>query len=124
MTTPAFPSGLPHPQKKGYGIAPATEFVRSEFEVGPARQRRIFTGSFANVPVSWIFTGIQLLEYRDFFMDTLSAGTRAFTLDLWTGVEFTNCVVRFIERPAENLLGPLSWEVAGNVEVLQELPTS
>jgi hypothetical protein len=124
MAAPAFPGTLPPPQKEGYGINPATEFLRTEFEVGPARHRRVFTGSFATVPVSWQFTSAQLITYREFYQNTISAGARSFTLNLWLDYRFTNALVRFKKRPAENFKGPFSWEVAGEVEVLQELPTS
>ena len=120
--TPTFPPELGNPQKNGYGIVPTTEFLRTEFETGPSRQRRVFTGSFAKVPVSWVVSGAGLLTYRAFYQNTISGGARAFNLPLWLDKKFTTAVVRFTARPAENYLGPFSWEIKGEVEVLQELP--
>lgn len=122
MTTPDFPPALPAPQKDGHGIAGATEFLRTDFETGPARQRRIFTGSFAKMNVSWVLTSTELLTYREFYQETISAGTRAFKLNLWLDNKFTNAVVRFTARPKEDFMGPFTWKVAGEVEILQELP--
>ena len=122
MTTPDFPTSLPATQKDGHSISPSTEFIRTEFENGPARQRRIFTGSFARVTVSWVLTSSQLLTYRDFFQNEISAGARAFTLNLWLDNKFTAAVVRFTARPRAEFMGPFTWKVSGEVEVLQELP--
>ncbi len=124
MATPVFPTELPKCMADGYAINRAQEFVRGEFETGPARQRRVFTGSRGTMQVGWQLTGAQVLTFRNFYDNTISAGARAFTLSLWLGTSFTDMVVRFKTAPTESKKAPFSWEVKGEIELLQSLPTS
>lgn len=124
MAAPAWRSDLPDPQASGYELAPTATFTRTDFENGPARQRRTASGVQAVTSLSWNMSGAQARSFRGFYEDDISMGTRAFTMDLWVDTEKVNLTVRFTEPPKQRFLSYDAHEISGNIEILQGLPTS
>lgn len=116
-----FPASLPRPLLEGYQLSPADPVVRSDMEVGAARQRRRTVARNDQVAVSWLFDGTQMAAFRVWFDDSSEAAGGAawfngISLALGTGGQVAS-EARFAGIWQATALGADRWKVTARLEV-------
>jgi hypothetical protein len=112
-----FPSTLPAPLLAGYGGEPANAVIRTDFEAGPARQRRRFTATPHQLDVAWRFKPAEMIAFREFFKVDINLGVDWFNVDLDIGDGLASYVARFIGAYKYDRLSPNAWHVTAKLEV-------
>jgi hypothetical protein len=116
-----FPTTLPRPSYNGYKLEPTDQTIRTDMEVGAARQRRRTAARHDQVSLSWTFSDAQMAEFRTWFDNPSEAagGAAWFTgLDLAignTGFDATEC--RFVGAWNADLIPGLHWKVTARLEI-------
>ena len=115
-----WPETLPAPLVEGYGVNPATQFIRTEMETGSPRQRRRSAARMDIVTATWSFTAGQYADFRDWYDDADEgadggSGWFAITLD-YDGSGLTSVEARFIAA-WEAVKDDLRWNVTGKLEL-------
>lgn len=64
-----WPDTLPNPLGPGYEMTPADPFLRTDMEVGPARQRRLTSARMDRVQAVWQFSPLEFTAFRAWFED-------------------------------------------------------
>lgn len=113
---PAYPSGLPLPQRSNYALERVNQIRRTEMDVGRAVQRL----EFEDIPVfpqlTWRFTEVQARLFVAWA--TQVAKTGWWTATLLTPMGFEEVKVRFTESPkGQQLLGRFHWEYNALCEI-------
>ena len=76
---PTWPLTLPQkPLTEGYREAPVAGAIRSPMEMGPAKQRRRFTGNLITITCVFDLTVAQKATLDTFWFTTLGCGAAAF----------------------------------------------
>jgi len=118
-----WPTTLPAPTAEGYQLENHDQTVRSDMEVGTARQRRISAASNDKLAVSWLFTDAQFAIFRAWFNDAstgIAGGASWFNgLDLALGGGITTPDCRFVggKYMAVPKSGVQNWIVSANLEI-------
>lgn len=117
-----WPSTLPTaPLVNGYSVDPASNVIRSDMEIGPARVRRIATSRNDQVSISLVLVGSQVTAFRDWFDDSssgLAGGVNWFTglrLNLDGTVTTPEC--RFVGKHSFSLVDSKRYRLTAKVEV-------
>jgi hypothetical protein len=116
-----FPATLPVPSHNGYQLAPADQTVRTDMEVGAARQRRRTTARNDQISLTWIFTDAEMAVFRAWFDDSdEAAGGAAWFTGLYlalgeTGLTSAEC--RFNGPYSASAMPGLNWTVTAKLEV-------
>jgi hypothetical protein len=113
----AWPSTLPAALIASYSVKPDVGFIRTDMDVGAARQRRRYTAQPSRIPVSWIFTAAQMAAFKTFYETTLDVGTGWFTMTINAGAGQVTKDCRFVESYEAKPLSATQWTVSGNIEV-------
>lgn len=117
----AIPATLPRPTYSGYQVAPVDQTVRTDLEVGTARQRRRTTARNDHVTVVWMLTEAQMADFRSWFDGAAEANGGA----AWfTGLELAlgnggiaPVAARFTGPFTANLSPGQIWDVQATLEV-------
>lgn len=115
----AWPGTLPAPEV-GIELAQREQTLRTDMEVGNARQRRITRQRVDTLGVSWKFTDAQMDTFRAWFDDAAQAngGAAWFTITLPMGNGGTESVsARFVGAWKATVLPGLNWQVTAQLEV-------
>ena len=116
-----FPATLPAPSYNGYQLAPEDQTVRTDMEVGPARQRRRTAARNDQISLTWEFDDAEMAIFRDWFDDAAEAagGDAWFTgLSLATGnTGLTAEECRFIGAWTGVPLPGLRWNITAKLEI-------
>jgi hypothetical protein len=117
-----WPSTLPSPSYDGYALSPVSQVIRTDMEVGAARQRRRTSARQDKVAVTWKFTDAQMTIFRAWFDDATNGaagGSGWFTISLAVGATgLTSMFARFVGGEFKaDLHGGLNWLVSANLEV-------
>lgn len=116
-----FPATLPAPRLSGYQLTPADQTIRTDMEVGTARQRRRTAARNDQVSVAWMFTDAQMAAFRTWFDgSTEAAGGAAWFngLSLVLGNSgFTAAECRFVGTWTADLISGTHWQVSAKLEV-------
>lgn len=112
-----FPSTLPAPLLSGYSGQPANAAIRTDFDAGPARQRKRFTATPHQLDVSWRFKLSEMSVFRDFYRDDINLGVDWFSIDLDVGDGISSLVARFVGAYQYSRLSPNTWQVSAKLEV-------
>lgn len=119
----SWPAALPSPKNAGYAISPTNQTVRTDMEVGLARQRRRTADRADHVSVRWLFTDAELDTFRTWFESDTDAqgGASWFTVTLYLGnTGSTSVDARFIGPPTITASSCTDhWDVAATLEVLE-----
>ena len=116
-----YPSTLPVPSYDGYSIAPASQIVETDMEVGAPRMRRRTSAVCEKISVTWKYTDAQLATFRTWFDSATgaNAGANWFYISLARGTTgLVTCEARFsggIFRA--NVLSGLRWMVSADLEL-------
>src|SRR3990172_5128457 len=91
--------GLPAPQLDNYVVNTNAEFIRTEMDLGLARQRRRTTARIATIQTSVKLFEAQLETFEGWFEADTGArgGVEWFTMPLKNGQGLSTWTVRFIE---------------------------
>lgn len=118
-----WPATLPNPKSSTYKINPVDQTVRTEMEVGYARQRRRTSDRADTVDVQWLFTDAQLDTFRTWFESGTDAqgGAAWFTVTLYLGNTGSSSVTaRFFGPPSITAASCADhWNVTGKLEVIE-----
>lgn len=121
VETVYYPSTLPRPTFNGYQLAPQDQTVRTDLEVGTARQRRRTTARNDQVSVTWMLKDAEMTAFRAWFEGAAEAagGSAWFTgLELATGDGGIKPVeARFIGPWQADLSPGMNWDVTAKLEV-------
>lgn len=113
-----WPALLPRPVMSGYKYRNEKNFLRTQMETGPARQRRRYTSVITEVDATFKFTHPQLALFESFFTNTLNDGVDWFQLAMVSGAGETVVDVRFKEPPeAAALANGNMWSLTAKVEI-------
>jgi hypothetical protein len=111
-------SALPAPSISGYTLAPEESTIRTDLEVGTARQRRRTRSAPTTVSLSWRMTDAQFTQFKQWYEGDCAAGASWFNMDLAlgeSGINSTEC--RFKGAYKASALPGLNWDVSASVEV-------
>lgn len=64
-----WPDTLPTPSEPGFSLAPVTQVIRTDMEVGAARLRRITFARNDTASMAWVFTDAEMAAFRAWFED-------------------------------------------------------
>ena len=112
-----WPASLPQPNLNGYAIKPDAGFIRTDMDVGPARQRRRYTAPPSRISASWVFNATQMAAFKTFFETTLDLGSGWFTLNINAGAGMADKDCRFTEPYQASLSASGVWSVSASLEV-------
>ncbi|MGV8987655.1 MAG: phage head spike fiber domain-containing protein [Cypionkella sp.] len=85
-----WPDVLPTPSFPGFGLSPIDPSLRTEWDVGPARVRRVTFATGDNVDVMWIFTDTEMAAFRAWYGDrAVSLAGDSDDLTAWTATGVT-----------------------------------
>lgn len=113
---PAYPAGLPLPQRSGYALAPVNKIRRTEMDVGRAMQRWEFEDAPVFPQITWRFTQEQARLFVSWANQVAKSGW--FTMTLLSPMGFEEVTVRFTETPkGGQLLGRFHWEYNAVCEI-------
>lgn len=113
----AWPSFLPKALRAGYGFEPAETVIRTEFEGGPVRVRKVTPRGPETIPVRWIFSGAEMEFFKAFYAYALADGSALLDLPLMTnGAAIEVQTVNFASPPRYALVGVTHWEVSAAVQ--------
>lgn len=105
MANAVWPASLPRGPKLGHQETPPRPVVRTQMDVGPAKQRPRSTADATKIDsVTLYFTRNQVATFDAFFRETLGFGSEAFE---WTHPRTGNLVdARFVDTPRYSSLAP------------------
>lgn len=110
-------SALPQrPLREGFVLRPAEPAPRTEWEAGPARQRRRGTLLPLRAELAWHMNRVQLELFRAFYSRTLEEGTAWFEIALPLGDTTPTCTARFVERYRAQPRQRSAWQVNAELE--------
>ena len=114
---PVWPLTLPQaPIAEGYQESPGETVLRRPMDVGPAKQRRLYTAGVKQWTMTWELEASEVTTFQAFFESTLEGGALAFDLPHpRTGVSTS---VRFVKPPAWHPVTGDGWQVQTVLEVL------
>lgn len=107
--------------RDSYSVAPATGFMRTEMEVGPARQRRIATAMPTNVSFTIYLNRKGLAVFEAWYKHTLQNGAAWFSMPIESGTGYNWTDTRFTDAYSVSIVGYDAFEVSCSVEC-RELP--
>lgn len=86
MTTPTWPSHINHLAERGsFQLVPNEPPLRSEFDSGPARQRRRFTRQVSKFSFTVQMNEDEYAAFEGFFQDDVRAGAAWFNMHVYLG---------------------------------------
>lgn len=110
-----YPSVLPVPEVQGYGFTPQNNKVRTQFESGPARVRRIHRSPTTNFTVGNKLTREQLAIFEYWWVNEALDGSQWFQTSLVNGVGLSTVDARAVEEYQVQALASevfqLTWEL-------------
>lgn len=110
-----------HIVKDSYAITPQSGFLRTDMEVGPARQRRIATSVPSHIDIRFLLDQNELGVLEAWYKHTLSEGVSWFLMPVENGMGRTDVECRFIEPYQVTLASYKSFSVSCTLEA-RELP--
>ena len=115
-----YPTTLPRPIARGYGLTPVDPAIRTDMDVGAPRVRRRTAARNDRVKVAWLFTDAQMATFRTWFDDPAEAdgGASWFSISLPIGTGGTVALeARFTKVFEATRNAGLSWNVTAELEV-------
>lgn len=110
-----YPSVLPVPEVQGYGFTPQNNKVRTQFESGPARVRRIHRSPTTNFTVGSKLTREQLAIFEYWWVNEALDGSQWFETTLVNGVGLSSVDARAVDEYQVQALASevfqLTWEL-------------
>lgn len=110
-----YPSVLPVPEVQGYGFTPQNNKVRTQFESGPARVRRIHRNPTTNFTVGNKLTREQLAIFEYWWVNEALDGSQWFETTLVNGVGLSTVDARAVDEYQVQALASevfqLTWEL-------------
>lgn len=109
---------LPLPLQDGYGLKAISPLLRTQMVSGRARQRRRYTSTPTQTPVSWLMNDIQGQTFEAWYRDAIIDGAAWFNMNLRTPIGIKPYVCRFIdiyEGPV--LIGGKYWQYSATLEL-------
>lgn len=98
ITWPTNLNGLP--ERGSWQYRPAPDNARTDFDQGPARVRRRFTTTLAELDFAVVMDYLEFEVFKAFVAYTLYSGTAWFSMSVFVGGEYSTRVVRL--RDAKN----------------------
>lgn len=83
------------PSIDGYGIEPQEGVARTDMDSGPARQRRRWTTTPTNFPVTFKFTRTELAVFEGWYYNVAQEGAAWFNITLLSGLGLITHEARF-----------------------------
>ena len=114
-----WPATLPTPLVDGYELSPSDQTIRTDMEIGSARQRRRTVARNDHVSVAWVFDETQMTSFRAWFDDAVAGvagGAAWFTTQLRIGSGLESREARFI-GPWSGQYDGQHWRIAAKLEV-------
>lgn len=115
-TTVSWPASLPDPVLDGFGIDDDPPILRSDFEMGAARQRKRFTAVRSEFPASWALTQWEFMIFEGFEEHDAKYGAEWFAIDLQGSTGWAAHEARFKGKTKKDYRGGL-WVLTGTLEV-------
>ncbi len=113
---PAYPRGLPLPQRSNYALERVNQIRRTDMDVGRAMQRLEFEDAPVMPQLTWRFNEPQARLFVAWATQVAKSGW--WTATLLTPMGFEEVKVRFTESPkGQQLLGKFIWEYNALCEI-------
>lgn len=91
----SWPSSLPLPSMRGYGIDDDPKMIRTEMDAGSARQRPTSTQASSEIPVQWDFNLLQFAKFESWLRNRAHYGGTWFNITYLAGLGLVECEARF-----------------------------
>ena len=109
-------------QRESYTLSPVKGFMRTEMEVGPARQRRIASAMPTDLTFSLLLLSrTELAVFETWYKHVLYNGTAWFVMPVDCGSGLVDTDVRFTDTYQVTPKGKNVWEVSCKAEC-REMP--
>lgn len=112
-----WPATLPPPRISGYDGEQGPVSKRTDFDMGPARQRRMFTSAPEMLNVSFRFKPAEMAIFKEFWKDDIGFGVDWFSIELNLGSGLATYDARFKRACKYAALPGMNWDVQGMLEV-------
>ena len=114
----SIPNIIPPYIKEGNQIDRRSAVLRTDMEIGPARQRRLSASMPVQIAVKWLLNAHQMRVFEAWHHHTLFDGTAWFSMPVFNGQGKNDCDCRFVggEYTAEGY-GHGLWMIAATLEV-------
>jgi hypothetical protein len=113
---PSFPASLPPPEHRGLSETPQNAVLRSDMDMGPAKQRPRFTAASTYLDLSYLLTLPEMAVFETFFITDTLRGAVAF--DYSHPRTGSTVQARFREPPVYTPDSRKLWRVACKLEIL------
>lgn len=117
-----WPSSINHLAERGtWSKLPHDPLLRSEFDYGPARQRRRFTRQVTQLSFAVVMTDDEYKLFEGFYHDNLGSGAAWFNMPVWLargGYEVKR--VRFMEPYQAKEAGFRHTRISAKVELMNQ----
>lgn len=91
----SWPAALPSPTLPGYGIEDDPGLLRTDVDVGSARQRRTSTQASGELTVQWEFTLFEFALFESWLRYRANYGATWFNMEYLGGLGLVEAEVRF-----------------------------
>lgn len=115
-----YPSVLPVPEVQGYGFTPQNNKVRTQFESGPARVRRIHRSPTTNFTVGNKLTREQLAIFEYWWLNEALDGSQWFQTSLVNGVGLSTVDARAVDEYQVQALASEVFQLTWELEVREK----
>ncbi|MEM7047081.1 MAG: hypothetical protein AAF442_05450 [Pseudomonadota bacterium] len=112
-----WPESLPLPLRASYGVATASDVIRTAMETGPDRVRPRSFAQQAVIPVAWDFDDPEYRTFADWHRSSLANGTAWFTMNLLMDDGMKLRKVRFVEDFDAKKNKGIGWRITARLEV-------
>lgn len=117
MSLPVFPHQLPRPNLAGYGFKPQNTFMRSSFQSGRARNRRIFENAPEATSLTWVFNSRELMLFELWYRHAINDGTTSFICNLKMPLGMRDVVVSVTDIYTKDAISARDWSVTMECEI-------
>lgn len=123
MSYPEWPAYAlaPPPLNESYKLTLPDTVIRTDFEQGLARQRRVFSNGPTGITLTWPMTSKEFKFFLAWKQWALAAGEGWFTLPVFYGDDYHVTVVRFVKGPLEPTRSGGEWMTTAQLETMDSI---
>lgn len=123
MSYPAWPEYAldPPPLNDSYKFRFPDLIIRTDFEQGPARQRRAFRNGPTTFSPTWAMTPAEFEFFKGWHKWIAGDGESWFTMPVFDGSDYHKRLVRFVKGPLEPFRDGGEWMTAAQLETMDNI---
>jgi hypothetical protein len=92
--------------------------IRTDWEQGAARQRRVFASGPSTFSTTWFWTPDEYVFFKGWFNGVIASGEGWFNLSVFDGNAYNTRLVRFVLGPVKVGRDGGEWKFSGTIETM------